>query len=451
MNNKMTSLGDLFQRWQRSNALYLLAFFIVVILAGSAVLMLPSVWDTTERLSFTDAVFTATSIVCVAGLGIVNISLYSRFGQLVILLLMQIGGLGIISFSSILLTIPGNRLALMQRTTIQGFYIDGVEYRPRRIVRNIMVFTFSIEMSGAVLLSVLFYAAGVKDWLFMGVFHAVSAFCNTGISLFDTGFTSFNQHIPIMLVLMSLMTLGGVGFIVLQDALIVLRRRKMRLSYHSRIVLAMTVLLVFGGALLFFILERRRLFADMNPPVAVMNAVFQSVNTRSGGFELISQRALSQPSKMLTCLLMLIGGAPGSIAGGIKITIVFVILALIFRKPDAAGDINVFHHRLSAATIHKAVVYVLKALGLLLLCIGALTVSEGLAGKSLGAIIFEGFSAFATVGLSLGLTGELSEAGKWIIIAAMFAGRVGLIALAFPAIRQNKYEISYPEGSLLLE
>jgi trk system potassium uptake protein TrkH len=285
----------------------------------------------------------------------------------------------------------------------------------------------------------------------MGVFHAVSAFCNTGISLFATGLTAFNQHIPIMLALMLLIILGGLGFIVLQDVLNVFRGRKTRLSYHSRIVLAMTALLVFGGALLFLILEQRRLFADMKVPVAIMNAVFQSINTRSGGFELISQQALSQPSKMLTCLLMLIGGAPGSIAGGIKITIVFVILAFMFRKPDAAGDIKVFHHRLSAATIHKSVVYVLKALGLLLLCIGALTVFEGLAGKSIGAIIFETFSAFATVGLSLGLTSELSEAGKWIIIIAMFAGRVGLIALAFPAIRQNMYEISYPEGSLLLE
>lgn len=437
--------------FQRSNAFYLLTFFIIIISIGAFLLRLPGVWRGGESLSFTDAVFTAASAVCVAGLGVVNASGFSRFGQIVILFLIQTGGLGIISFSSILLTIPGNRLAMIQRTTIQSFYIDGVEYRPRIIVRNIIVFTVCIEAGGAVLLALLFRAAGVRDWLFMGVFHAVSAFCNTGISLFETGLTAFNRDIPLMLTIILLIALGGLGFIVIEELLALARGRRSRLSYHSRVVLGMSALLAFGGAVLFYILEHGRSFGTMGTGTAVVNALFQSVNTRSGGFELISQRELSQPSKLLTCLLMLMGGAPGSIAGGIKITIVFVILALMFRKPDSSGDINVFHHRLSGANIHKAVVYTLKALGLLLLCIGALTVFEGLAGQSLGSLVFEVFSAFATVGLSLGATGRLSEGGKWVIIVAMFAGRVGLVALAFPALRQNKYEISYPEGTLLLE
>jgi trk system potassium uptake protein TrkH len=436
--------------FQRSNAFYLLSFFIIIISIGTFLLRLPGVWRGGGSLSFTDAVFTASSAVCLAGLSVVKASGFSRFGQVVILFLIQTGGLGIISFSSILLTIPGNRLAMIQRTTIQSFYIDGVEYRPRIIVRNIMVFTACIEAVGAVLLALLFRAEGIGDWLFMGVFHAVSSFCNAGISLFETGLTAFSRDIPLMMVIMLLITLGGLGFIVIEDILGLARGRRTRLSYHSRVVLGMSALLVFGGAVLFYILERGRSFGTMGTGTAVVNALFQSVNTRSSGFELISQRELSQPSKLLTCLLMLIGGAPGSIAGGIKITIVFVILALMFRKPDSNGDINVFHHRLRGSAIHKAVVYTLKALALLLLCIGALTVLEG-AGQSLGSLVFEVSSAFTTVGLSLGVTGRLSEGGKWVIIAAMFAGRVGLVALAFPALRQNKYEISYPEGTLLLE
>ncbi|MDR2419549.1 MAG: hypothetical protein LBD79_10935 [Treponema sp.] len=437
--------------FQRSNAFYLLAFFIIIISIGTFLLRLPGVWHGGGSLSFTDAVFTASSAVCVAGLAVVNVSSLSRFGQIVLLFLIQTGGLGIISFSSILLTIPGNRLALIQRTTIQSFYIDGVEYRPRIIVRNIMVFTACIEAGGAILLALLFRAEGVRDWLFMGIFHAVSAFCNTGISLFENGLTAFSRDIPLMLVIILLIALGGLGFIVIEDVLGLARGRRTHLSYHSRVVLGMSALLTFGGAALFYILEWNRSFGTMGTSTAVVNALFQSVNTRSGGFELISQRELSQPSKLLTCLLMLMGGAPGSIAGGIKITIVFVILALIFCKPNSNGDINVFHHRLSGTSIHKAVVYTLKALALLLLCISALTVLEGLSGQSLGSLVFDASSAFSTVGLSLGATSRLSEGGKWVIIAAMFAGRVGLVALAFPALRQNKYEISYPEGTLLLE
>jgi trk system potassium uptake protein TrkH len=440
--------------FQRSNAFYLLAFFIIIISIGTFLLRLPVAWrgyGSIETLSFTDAVFTAASAVCVAGLGVVNTSGFSRFGQVVILFLIQIGGLGIISFSSILLTIPGHRLAMAQRTTIQGFYIDGVEYQPRIIVRNIIVFTACIEAVGAFLLALLFRAEGIDDWLFMGVFHAVSAFCNTGVSLFETGLTAFSYNIPMMLVIILLIALGGLGFIVLHEILGRIRGQRKRLSYHSRVVLAMSASLALGGAILFYIIEREWLYQTMGNGVAMVNALFQSVNTRSGGFDLIPQNELKQPSKMLTCLLMLIGGAPGSIAGGIKITIVFVILALMFRKTDSLGDITVFHHRLTGETIHKAVVYTLKALALLLLCIGALTVFEGHTGQSLSSIVFEVFSAFATVGLSLGITGDLSEAGKWVIIATMFAGRVGLVALAFPALRQSKYEISYPEGTLLLE
>ncbi|MDR1400068.1 MAG: hypothetical protein LBJ41_09120 [Treponema sp.] len=437
--------------FQRSNAFYLLSFFIIIISIGTLLLMLPGVWCGEGSLSFTDAVFTASSAVCVAGLAVVNTSGFSRFGHIVILFLIQTGGLGIISFSSILLTIPGNRLAMIQQTTIQSFYIDGIEYRPRIIVRNIMVFTACIEAGGAILLALLFRVEGVRDWLFMGIFHAVSAFCNTGISLFENGLTSFNREVLLMLIIILLIALGGLGFIVIQELLGLARGRLTHLSYHSRVVLGMSALLVFGGTILFYILERGRSFGAMGTGTAVVNALFQSVNTRSGGFDLISQRALSQPSKLLTCLLMLVGGAPGSIAGGIKITIVFVILVLIFRKPDSHGDINVFHHRLSGESIHRAVVYTLKALALLLLCIGALTVFEGLDGQSMGSLVFEVFSAFATVGLSLGATGSLSEGGKWVIIIAMFAGRVGLVALAFPALRQNKYDISYPEGTLLLE
>ncbi|MDR2633036.1 MAG: hypothetical protein LBC51_05350 [Treponema sp.] len=437
--------------FQKSDAFYLLAFFLIIIALGTLLLLLPASWQGPAPLNPLDAVFTAASAVCVAGLGVVDITVFSPLGLTIIMLLIQIGGLGIISFSSVLLTIPGNRLAIMQRNSIQSFYIDGVEYRPRRIVRNIIAFTASIEAVGALLLALCFRQAGVQNWFFMGLFHAISAFCNAGLSPLEGGLTAFADQTPLLLVLMVLIVSGGLGFIVLQDILEVWLGKKQHLSYHSRIVLVISASLILGGTLLFFMLERKQLLSGMDMvPGAWVQALFQSVTTRSGGFEVLPQSRLSQSSKLLTGLLMLIGGAPGSIAGGLKITTVFVVLALMFRKPDEQGDITLFRHRLTAETLNKGVVYMLKALVLLLLCIAALTFFEGTRGKSLGALVFEVVSAFGTVGLTLSLTPSLSAGGKLIIIVAMFAGRVGLVALAFPALGRRHYAISYPEGSILL-
>jgi trk system potassium uptake protein TrkH len=438
--------------FEKSDAFYLLAFFMVVIFAGTVLLLIPGMWvGGGATISLTDAVFTASSAVCVAGLGTVSTAGFSRAGQVVILLLMQIGGLGIISFSSLILTISGNRLAMSRRTTIQGFYLDGVEYRPQRIVRNIVLLTLVTEAAGALLLSILFFRSGVKDWLFMALFHSVSAFCNTGVSPFPNGLSDFSHNIPVILVIAALIAAGGIGFLVLHDLLRLFTGKSNRLNYHSRVILAMTGIIIVISTVFFLVFERNHLYRDMTGPVAFMNAMFQSVNTRSGGFEIVVQKYLSQPSKLLTCLLMFIGGAPGSIAGGIKITTVFVLAAFLFNNADKNGDIKVFRHRLTSDSIHKGVVYVLKALIMLFVCIAALTISEGLAGKSFGSIAFEVFSAFATVGLSLGITPELSTVGKWVIIGAMFAGRVGLIALAFPSLVREKYDITYPKGSLLME
>jgi trk system potassium uptake protein TrkH len=436
--------------FQKSDAFFLLAFFLALSALGALLLSLPGAWAGPGRLKPLDAFFTAVASSCVAGLAVVDLSQFSRWGHIVILVLIQLGGLGIISSTSLLLLIPGSRLALARRDTIRGFYLDGVEYRPRRIVRNIVLWTLGIELAGAVLLAGFFRAAGRGDWLFMGVFHAVSSFCNTGLSPLPGGLAAAGDHKPFLSVMLALILCGGIGFIVLHDLARVLRGRKKHLSYHSRVVLAMSGGLLAGGALLFFLIERQRLYAALSPGDAVFAAIFQSIATRSAGFEILPQRALSHPSRLLTGLLMLIGGAPGSIAGGLKVTTVFVIAMVMIRKPDKFGDIKVSRHRLTAETINKAVVYFLKAIVLLLVCAAALSFTEGFAGADAGSMFFEVISAFGTVGLSLGLTPALSLGGKIVIIAAMLAGRVGLFALAFPAKGQKNYDITYPEGAVLL-
>lgn len=427
--------------------------FFALITFGACLLSIPGVWrEYLGKVSFTDAYFIATSAVCNAGLGTLSLSDLTRPGQVIVMFLMQTGGLGIISFSSLAVLIPGNRFALSRRTTIQGFYLDGVEYRPQAIIRNIIIFTALFETAGTIALILLFRKAGVADAAFQGLFHGISAFCNTGLSLFPDQLRSFDHNPPVLLTITLLVLFGGVGFIVLHEIARLIRDRlrgkNRRLSWHSRVVLGMTCIIALGGTLFFFFTEHKRLYRSIDLRDEWLIAFFQTINPRSGGFDVIPQDRLSQPSKAFTCLLMLTGGAPGSIAGGIKLTTLFVACAVIFRRPNAEGDIILFRRRLARNTVYNAVVYILKALALLILFIGVLSVIEGLQGKPFTLIGFEVFSAFGTVGLSLGITPDLSVPGKWVIIAAMFAGRVGLIALAFP--RNKPHPVSYPEGVLLL-
>jgi trk system potassium uptake protein TrkH len=434
-------------RFHRTDAGYLLLFFLVLILAGTLLLSLPAARTGGRALGVLDAAFTAASAACVAGLAVADTAAFSRFGMVVIMLLIQVGGLGIISFSSILLTIPGNRLGISKRAAIQSFYTDGIEYRPKRIVRNIIFFTAAIELAGAAALSLSFRAEGVTDWLFMGMFYSVSAFCNAGVSPLSDRLPAMLGGSPSLLAVISMLAiLGGLGFIVLQDVLEVCLARKRRPSYHSRVVLALSGILVVAGAALFFIFERTGTLAGRGLTGSLAASFFQAVTPRSAGFEMLPQSALTLPSKFLTGLLMLVGGSPGSIAGGIKVTTVFAVAVLMLGQPDGRGDIRVFHHRLTAATLYRAVVYTLKALALLAACAGALALFEG--RRSFGEIVFEVVSAFGTVGLTLGITPSLSAGGKLVIIAAMFAGRVGLAALAFPSTGRNDY--AYPEGTVLL-
>ncbi|MDR2659737.1 MAG: hypothetical protein LBC27_07100 [Spirochaetaceae bacterium] len=432
-----------------SSALRLLTFFSTVIIIGALFLKFSDSYK--EKLSFTDAVFTAASAVCVAGLSVIDISQLNTAGKCAILFLIQIGGLGIISFSCLTLIIYGKRLALSGSEDIKNFFLEDIEYRPKLIIRSIINFTLVIELTGAVILSFMFYRRNIDNWLFTAIFHSVSAFCNTGLSIFPSQLRGFSNDIPVLFVFSFLIISGGLGFLVLHDiALFIKKRGAHRLTYHSKIVLFMTLFIILTGTALFFILERRHVLNDMNIAGAVVNSFFQTINTRSSGFEVIIQNDFYQPSKLLTSLLMLMGGAPGSIAGGIKITTVFVVFIFLVKTHDKYGDFNFFHHRIRAATINNAIVYTLKALSLLLICICALSITEGLRGQPFNMLAFDSISAFGTVGLTLGITPSLSGTGKWIIIATMFAGRVGLFALSFHAIKTHRYNITYPEGSVLL-
>jgi trk system potassium uptake protein TrkH len=435
---------------RQSDAFYLISFFAALIAAGTVLLVLPDAGAGGRGMGLVDAAFTATSAICVTGLTTVAMSSLSVFGQLVILALFQIGALGIISFTSLLVVMPGHRFSMSSRNTIQGFYLNGIEYNPRRIVRNIVLLTLTIEAAGVFALSLLFDNAGVERPVYAGFFHGVSAFCNAGISLFDDSLGSFRGNNLVLIVFGALIMAGSMGFLVLHDMFRIITGKKRRLSYHSLVVIGMSAALSAGCGLVFFIFESGHLYAGLDFWAKLNNAVFHAVAARTAGFQTASPTEYADPSRLLTGILMLIGGAPGSVSGGLKVTTVFVIAAVMMRKPDSQGDIRVRHHRLSAETVNRAVAYFLKAVFLLFVCVFALSVTETRTAASFEQIVFETVSAFATGGLTLDLTPHLTTAGKVVVIAAMFAGRVGLVALAFPSVRHKNYAITYSEGELLL-
>jgi trk system potassium uptake protein TrkH len=436
--------------FRKSDAFYLISFFAVLIVAGAVLLSLPGADAENRGMRFVDAAFTATSAVCVTGLATVALSSFSVFGQAVILCLVQIGALGIISFTSLLAAVPGHRFSISSRNTIQGFFLNGIEYNPRRIIRSIVLLTLVIEAAGVLSLSLLFRNAGVDRPVYAGLFHGITAFCNAGISLFDDSLARFRDNNLLILVFSALITAGGAGFLVLHDLFRVITGKKRRLSYHSLVVIGMSVLLSAGGGLFFAVFEAGRVYGDLGFWAKLNNAVFHAVAARTAGFQSALQTEFTGSSRLLTTVLMFIGGAPGSVAGGLKVTTIFVIAAVMMRKPDFQGDIRIRHHRLSTGTINRAVSYFLKVVSLLAVFVFALSVTELRTTATLEQIVFETVSAFATAGLTLELTPHLTTAGKVVVIAAMFAGRVGLVALAFPSVRHKNYAITYSEGELLL-
>jgi trk system potassium uptake protein TrkH len=257
------------------------------------------------------------------------------------------------------------------------------------------------------------------------------------------------------LTIIALIVLGGLGFVVLQDVSMRSLGRKRRIFLHTKIVFVMTGLLILGGTLLFLLFEHNGVLAGLGPGQKLMAALFQAVTPRTAGFNTVPQPLLSAPSKLTTVLLMFIGGASGSIAGGIKVTTLFVVLLMAFQQPDDSGGITGFHERITGATSHRAIVFMSKALLILFTSIFLLTATElggpDVPGRNIFALVFECFSAFGTVGLSLGITPGLSAAGKLIIVLTMFLGRVGLIALAMPQPRQYPVHLlDYPDGEVMI-
>lgn len=438
-----------------SETFHLLAYFLSLIITGTILLLLPYSWNGPGTLSFIDALFTATSAVCVTGLITVDTALYSRIGQIIILVLIQCGGLGLISFSTLYLVIPSNKMSFKGQKIIKEYYIDTIEYEPSRIIKQILLLTLIIEAAGVLFLYTGFKNTKGADALFYSIFHSVSAFCNAGFSLFSNNLENYTTNGMVNITVICLIVTGGIGFVVIRDIVKKLSRHKKHFSLHTKIVLLMTILLIIISSSLILFIEYHHSLRAYDLKNKIMISLFHSVTPRTAGFNTIVIAKMNLLSQLVLLTLMFIGGAPGSISGGIKVTTFFIIILILIKKLDYKNSITIFKRKLSSNTIVKAMVFLIKVTVFLLLSIFLLTLSEYIIkpGQNFNifSIIFECFSAFGTVGLSLGITSSLSFPGKMIIIMTMLLGRAGIMIILINIFeKKNKTNIEYPEEEVLI-
>lgn len=430
-----------------------LGFFIIITL-GTLLLMLPFSSKSGQSTPFLDAFFTATSASCVTGLVTVDTATHwSIFGKCVILVMIQIGGLGFMTIATFFFLIINRRLGLRGREllseSISTFELGGIMGLAKRII----AVTAAVEITGAALLSIRFCSQfGTLKGIFMGIFHSVSAFCNAGFDLLG-GFEEFGSFVPyygdtlVNLTLVFLIVIGGLGFLVWDDMLNHgFRLKKYRL--HSKIVLTATDILLLLGAVILFITEKDAACANMSLGERILTALFGSVTARTAGFNTIDVAAMSEGGKLSTIILMFIGGSPGSTAGGIKTTTVFTLFIYGFSYIRHNRTFGVFGRRLEDGALDKAATVFFTNLMLMLTATLLIVSIDKL---PLVDTLFETSSAVATVGMTTGITRSLSSLSRVIIIMLMFLGRVGSLSFGLAlAERRESARLVDPVEKILI-
>lgn len=427
--------------------------FAGIILLGALLLTLPVANRDGSALSFLDALFTATSATCVTGLVVYDTyTQFSLLGQIVILCLIQIGGLGFMMVASLFLMMARKRIGLAERgvltESVNAFQIGGIV----RLVRRVILLTAILEGTGAVLLAVRFCPQmGAATGAYYAVFHSVSAFCNAGFDLMGSiapygSLIPYQSDVLVNLTVMALIVFGGLGFVVWDDIL-EHRLRYARYRLHTKIVLLTTTVLIAGGAILFYVMEKENTLAGMEPVDALLASLFQSVTPRTAGFNTVDMGTLSEGGSVLTMLLMMIGASPGSTGGGIKTTTIMVILISTISYIRNEEDINVFGRRLEGSTLKRAYCSATIYVALSILGVFLILTTQGLPVKD---VTFETLSAIGTVGLSTGITRELSTLSRVIIILLMYSGRVGSLTLLMAFTMGKKPRLRNPEEKIII-
>lgn len=438
--------------------------FFILIMIGSVLLSLPIATVDGTATPYIDALFTATTSSCVTGLvTVVTGQHWNFFGQLVILVMIQMGGLGVVSFTTLLLVIAGKRIQLKQRLLIQEAYGFDTLTGLVRMVKKMMKGALVVEGFGAVGYALIYIPRyGWLKGLWFSVFTAVSAFCNAGMDLMgENSMMDYVDHPWMNLVTMLLIVLGGLGFVVWWDIAHMLRRvfkEKMewklsvrRMSIHSKLVLVSTTILIFGGALVFFLLEHNNplTMGELSLGGKIWASLFQSVTLRTAGFVSINQAGLRTASALFGCILMFIGGAPGGTAGGVKVATVALLAFAVMSIIVGREDVELGGRRISSENVMKGLCVILLQVFFLMLSTFFLCCLES--DVPLIAIMYETFSALGTVGLTMGITESLSVAGKLVIIATMYFGRLGPITIAMlmnSGSKKKRGHRQLPEGKI---
>lgn len=427
--------------------------FSAIILLGSGLLMLPFSYNGEEAPRFIDALFTATSATCVTGLVVVDTGTYwSTAGQLIILAMIQIGGLGFMTMATLFAIALKRRISLKERLVLQEAFnqtsIEGII----RLVRKVVLYALTIELVGAILLSIRFmFDMPVGEAIYKGVFHAVSFFNNAGFDVMGE-YRSLVDYVgdPLVnIVTMLLIILGGLGFVVLSD-LVEIRNPKWKFSLHSKVVLSMSGFLILAGAavILLFEFTNARTMGPLGFGEKLLAAFLQSVSPRTAGVNSVDLAGLRQATQFVIVILMFIGASPGSTGGGIKTTTFTALVGAVIAMVRGKEDVVLFKYRLAQERVYKALTVTLFAFALVIIATMILSTTED---HNFLMILFEVTSAFGTVGLSMGLTVQLTLTGKIIIILMMFIGRLGPLTLTYAlGPKQGRALYRNAEGKIII-
>ena len=437
--------------------------FLVTIIAGAVLLSLPFSTVEGDKVGLVDSIFTATSATCVTGLVVKNTNTWTPFGQIVVLILFQMGGLGIMTLSTLFAILLGRKLTIRQGVVIQGAMNQPSAKGIKKLIFYIVLIAFSVEALGAALL----YLRWIRltEWsphlvLYNAVFHSVSGFCNAGFSLFQKSFSSFHSDLSVNLIMMGLIFIGGIGFVVLLDIgkLKFWRSDRQlifsRISLQAKIALSVSLGLILAGALVIFLLENNNVLANFSMKEKLLGSFFQAITPRTAGFNTLPVGNFTVPTLLFIMFLMFVGASPGSTGGGIKTCTFGILLVTLVAMLKNKSRVWAFRKTIPRDIVRKALVIFILALCWIFLFTLFLSITEkdNISGpRYLLRILFEVTSAFGTVGLSTGITSQLSSIGKMLIILTMFVGRIGPLTLALAiAMREDKLVYNYPEEKIMV-
>lgn len=426
--------------------------FMGAILIGTLFLMMPFSSSGEENISFLTALFTITSAVCVTGLSVIDVGKeLSTAGQIILLIFIQLGGLGIMTFSSFILLLIGKKITYEERELLKEERNlennGGILWFLKKIILTVVI----IEGTGALFLALRFAQdMEIKKAVYYGIFHSVSAFCNAGFSLFSTNLEKYAGSFVVTMTTAYLIIIGGIGFTVIDSILFATRKKVKRFDLTSKVAILVSMILVILGTVLFLILEynNRGTIGEMSFLKKILASFFQSVTTRTAGFNSVPFGNLTEGSVFLFCILMFIGASPGSTGGGIKTTTFGVIIFYVISVVKKRESVVIFNRRIGWEVLNRAIV----VLVLSLLYVGIITlVIVSIEDFTLEQTIFEVISAFATTGLSLGITADLGIISRILIICTMFLGRLGPMTFALALGGSNKVEkIQFPKENILV-